>query len=80
MKRIAAYVACLGFIASAVAFHESPVGKHMLDSGPRMMQRVMERTPIVTREAMVEVCERVNARMQREKVPGKQAKCAEMMK
>jgi hypothetical protein len=62
-------------------FHESPVGRHVLASAPQIMQRVMERSPIITRDAALQVCERVKARLARENVPGGEAmKCAEALK
>ena len=63
------------------AFHESPVGKHMLASAPLMMRRVMERTPIVTKDMIVKVCESTKARMESEKIAGAAPmNCAEAMK
>ena len=63
------------------AFYESPVGHRLLEASPRIMQRVLERSPLVTKETLAQVCRRVKARLERENIPEGQSKeCPELAK
>jgi hypothetical protein len=55
----------------ARAFHESPVGRKMLEVQPRIMQRVMSRSD--PREIFARACSRVRDRLAQEKIAGGEA-------
>jgi hypothetical protein len=57
------------------AFHESPVGQHMLRSNPALAQRMMEQSMAATRDLYPRLCPRIKARLAAEKVSDGNMKC-----
>lgn len=51
------------------AFHESPVGQHLLQATPELMQQVMGQAMKTSRDMVPRICARVKSRLMAEKSP-----------